>query len=200
VSSGNEQKTVNVTQLDFASTIVGKYTMYYYNTQLKDFDAFEAELTEKALTFQYPATATVTLSYSIPATIDYEKGTVTLGPCGSYMGRYGSAYWIYLGWLTEDGNWSGITNTTDVMTGSLSIDEEDGQYVTYLDWIGSSNKSDIIGWGMVATTAEGFSSDTYAGFLDTLYYPYMTKVPSNAEEGSEPAASIAKRQRSLKRR
>jgi hypothetical protein len=111
--------------------------------------------------------------------INAEDETLAAGPCSSFIGKYGANYWIYLAFRSATGYWTGYTNTTSMAEGSISIVEEDGETNTYVVWGGTFGEQTIDGWGLRAMKAEGFNADNNAGYLTTLYYPYMIRL-SNA--------------------
>jgi len=55
-------------------------------------------------------------------------------------------------------------------------DYEDGTVYSNIYWEGDLDEENTIdGWGLIATTAEGLTKETVAGFLDRYYFPEMEK-------------------------
>ena len=190
VTSGNVVEKVNVTQLDFTKEVYGYYYFVYYDSSAKQYAYMPALLAEKSLTLLYPVNETVTIPFEIPLTVDAENGVVSFGPCSSFVGMYGSKYYIYLAWYSLDGYWSSYNNSKDVATGSLLVEKEDGENITYMELGGSfsNGKYDIDGWILRAMKAEGFSSANNAGNFDNLLVPYMEKIPDVTDEAGAKAA------------
>lgn len=178
VTSGPATRDLMITQYEFTSTVESLYMLVYYDATNQGWFYYTAQIANGKLSFLYPATATVTLQYDIPLEINAEDETLAAGPCSSFIGKYGN-YWIYLAFRSASGYWSGYANTTSMAEGSITIEEEDGETNTYVDWGGTFGEQTIDGWGLRAMKAEGFNADNNAGYLTTLYYPYMIRL-SNA--------------------
>lgn len=193
LTSGKSTKTITVVQKKsestepqhtFADEVYGQYIFVYYDAiATQDWAYFDAEITEKGLTFYYPVTDTVILPYTVPLEIDNANRQVKAGPNGSFLGMYGSDYYIYLGWYNMDAGLSGFGDS-GIAIGTLSSEEDEGELITYLDWGGTFGDNTIDGWVLQAFAASEYSEGNYAGALDYLIAPYMIKV----DEGEEPAA------------
>jgi hypothetical protein len=179
VTSGPATRDLMITQYEFTSTVESLYMLVYYDATNQDWFYYTAQIANGKLSFLYPATATVTLQYDIPLEINAEDETLAAGPCSSFIGKYGANYWIYLAFRSATGYWTGYTNTTSMAEGNISIVEEDGETNTYVVWGGTFGEQTIDGWGLRAMKAEGFNAENNAGYLTTLYYPYMIRL-SNA--------------------
>lgn len=179
---GPEQGTES--QPTFADEVYGQYMFVYYDAAgTKDWAYFDAEITEEGLTLYYPATATVILPYTVPLEIDKANRQVKAGPNGSFLGMYGSSYYIYLGWYNMSTGASGFGDS-GMAIGTLSTEEEEGELTTYMDWGGMFGDNEIEGWMLQAFVEPEYSADYYGGALDYLIYPYMVKVEASEESAA----------------
>ena len=197
VKSLEYAKTISVTQKapeqgtepqpTFADEVYGQYLFVYYDAAgIQDWTYFDAELTSEGLTLYYPATQTVVLPYTIPVEIDNDNKVVKAGPNGSFLGMYGSSYYIYLGWYNMDSGASGF-DESGMALGTLSTEEEEGELTTYMDWGGTFGENAIDGWLLDAFVAPEYSEGNYGGHLDYLIAPYMIKLDN------EEAAAVRHR-------
>ena len=169
-------------QPTFADEVYGQYMFVYYDAAgTKDWAYFDAEITAEGLTLYYPATETVVLPYAIPVEIDNDNQMVKAGPNGSFLGMYGSSYYIYLGWYNMENGPSGF-GESGMALGTLSTEEEEGELTTYMEWGGTFGDNKIDGWMLQAFVAPEYSEGNYGGALDYLIYPYMIKL--NGEEAA----------------
>ena len=194
IVSGQSELTLVVNQYDFAKELYGDYVFVYYDTNFET-ATMDATLTSKGLAVYYPATETIVLPYTIPVKVNEEEGTIAFGPNGSFLGMYGSSYYIYLllTELTETGNlvYADFSDQS-MVEGTLSFEEEDEDGVsvttTYLDFSGTfGNGNEISIWTLGACDAKVFSEDSYQGPLDFIIYPYMVKVSAG---GSSEASGM----------
>ena len=179
-------------QPTFADEVYGNYLFVYLDNASGEWAYFDATISADGLTLLYPATETVTLPYVVPLEIDNANKVVKAGPNGSFLGMYGSSYYIYLGWYNMDNGMSGF-DVTGVAEGKLSVEEEDGDLVTYLDWGGTFGADSIDIWVLQAFDAPEYAEANYKGALDYLIYPYMIKLVDE-----EPAAEAPRRAAALK--
>ena len=191
VKSGQVETMISVSQYDFAQEVMGSYMLVYYDTSKNSWYYYNAVMDAEKLSFDLPVSATMSLTYEIPVNIDANKRVILAGPCSSFVGMY-SSYYIYLVFRSAQGYWSGYTNTTALAEGKMSVEEEqDGdstETVVYVDWGGTFGSYDIDAWALRAMKAEGFSEANNAGYLASLFYPYMIKVPA----AGAPARAAAK--------
>ena len=107
----------------------------------------------------------------------YQKNKVLLaGPSTTFAGNYGP-YFLYWVWRTADGSWSGY-DAKIYSVGEFTVfeDDEDGSVYSSIVWEGDlDEESTIDAWSLIATKAEGLTSETVAGFLDNYYFPEMQK-------------------------
>lgn len=192
LTSGPLEKKISIAQEEatteegptFADEVYGQYMFVYYDAAgTQDWAYFDAEITEEGLTLYYPATATVILPYTIPLEIDKANRQVKAGPNGSFLGMYGSSYYIYLGWYNMSTGASGFGDS-GMAIGTLSTEEEEGELTTYMDWGGMFGDNEIEGWMLQAFVAPEYSADYYGGALDYLIYPYMVKVEASEESAA----------------
>lgn len=179
-------------QPTFADEVYGNYLFVYLDNQSGEWTYFDANISADGLTLLYPATETVTLPYVVPLEIDNANKVVKAGPNGSFLGMYGSSYYIYLGWYNFDSGMSGF-DVSGFAEGTLSVEEEEGELTTYLDWAGTFGTDSIDIWVLQAFDAPEYAEANSKGALDYLIYPYMIKLGDE-----EPAAEAPRRAAALK--
>ena len=202
-ATGNIKDTLAITQkgnFDFASGVLGDYLFVFryedQEAQALAWTYYDATLTADGLTIQLPVSQTMTLPYTVPVEIDADKQVVKLGPNGSFLGMYGSSYYIFLqfGAYAQGFPVAPYSDNTTCVYGTLSFEQEkqeDGTTVekTYMDFAGQFDGTDINMWYFEAFDSENFEESSDKGPIDYVITPYMEQIP--AEAAAAPAARRA---------
>lgn len=185
--SAGVTRDITISQFDLMSAVLGEYDFYYWDVNGNLQAPLPAMVTEKALILNFKNNI-----WSIPLTIDEATGNLTAGPCGCYVGDYGTSYFIYLMW-GGGGKWSAFNNTTSVSTAECEV-EEDGD-VVYLDYYfgGTFGTSEIEYWNFQALKAKEFAEANSAGYLLRAYSPVIEKVIDRSESASAKGLSKSKK-------
>jgi hypothetical protein len=206
-ATGNIKDTLTITQkgnFDFAKGVLGDYMFVYryIDEEAQDFawNYFDATLTADGLTILYPVSETDVLPFTVPVKIDADKQEVKFGPNGSFLGMYGTSYYIFLqfGAYAEGYPVAPYTDNSTTITGTLSFEkeqQEDGTIVesTYMDFAGQMDGTDINMWYFEAFDSENFVAASDKGSFNYFITPYMIKIPA-AEPTEQPVASEARKQ------
>lgn len=182
LTSGSLTKTVIIEQYE----LFGEYYLLYTDAESGKTYYYEAMLDDKGLYYDYMAG--LTLTYPFVKTGDYE---LTVGPAGSPIGNYGTAYYFFLAWGNHEGYWS-TYDGTESATMNVVFEEGD-QYIDELTGTFGESERVIDCWFMWGCNAPEFSSTYGLGYFDWLIYPYLYKVPENA--GARRSATRAIRTR-----
>lgn len=182
LTSGSLTKTVTIEQYE----LFGEYYLLYTDAESGKTYYYEAMLDDKGLYYDYMAG--LTLTYPFVKTGDYE---LTVGPAGSPIGNYGTAYYFFLAWGNHEGYWS-TYDGTESATMNVVFEEGD-QYIDELTGTFGESERVIDCWFMWGCNAPEFSSTYGLGYFDWLIYPYLYKVPENA--GARRSATRAIRTR-----
>lgn len=180
---GSQHDVIYVSQFDIKEAMLGEYDFVYYNTTQGGWYYYPAELTETSLKITRGA-----YEFEIPVTIDYATGTISAGPCSSYIGKY-SSYFVYLMFGSAEGYWTGYNNTTSLSTATYEIyeDEESGNVYLDFEFGGTFGNYSIDYWNFQALKAQEFVSTNSLGYLDRCYYPYLEKVVIEGDpQGAKP--------------
>lgn len=202
VTSGEAVKTISVIQYDPASLgneMTGDYYFLFFDKD-DQMSYFPATLTETSLDI-------TALGWSIPATLDKEKLTVSVNS-GCFVGTY-STYFMYLLFVDESNQyWTG-TATDVTATAPLALtDMGDGELTLAGDFAGTLASGAKIGSFLFSAFSEqslDLSQDgPYLGDLLVMYQPGLMKMPAADEPTAAPkakrAAKVSSVPFSLKRR
>lgn len=186
VKSGKAEKTLYVSQLDFADQFSGTYDFLFYNVDEEGWYYFPADVTDKGISIKpfrdFGA-------YTIPLTVNKTAKTVKTANCGTYLGEWsneGTTYYLYLAWGNFFGGashiWSTATVTNAASTGTVYADKlKSGDVVTIIDWAGTwtYNKvtHQIDTWLFQAMGAKAFTTANNLGSLLSLCKPYLMSNP-----------------------
>lgn len=186
VKSGKSEKTLYVSQLDFADQFSGTYDFLFYNVDEEGWYYFPADVTDKGISIKpfrdFGA-------YTIPLTVNKTAKTVKTANSGTYLGEWsneGTTYYLYLAWGNFFGEskkiWSTATVTNAASTGTVYADKlKSGDVVTIIDWAGTwtYNKvtHQIDTWLFQAMGAKAFTTANNLGSLLSLCKPYLMSNP-----------------------
>ena len=186
VKSGKSEKTLYVSQLDFADQFSGTYDFVFYNDDEEAWYYFPADVTDKGISIKpfrdFGA-------YTIPLTVNKTAKTVKTANCGTYLGEWsneGTTYYLYLAWGNSFGEdrkiWSTATVTNAASTGTVYADKlKSGDVVTIIDWAGTwtYNKvtHQIDTWLFEAMKANAFTTANNLGSVLALGKPYLMSNP-----------------------
>ena len=207
-ATANVKDTLAITQkgnFDFATGVLGDYMFVfrYVDEEAQDFawTYYDAKLTADGLTIQIPVSQTMTLPYTVPVEIDADNEVVKLGPNGSFLGMYGSSYYVFLqfGAYAQGYPVAPYSDNTTCVYGTLSFEQEeqeDGTPVesTYMDFAGQFDDIDINVWYFEAFDSENFEESSDKGPVDYVITPYMIQI-----SGDEAAAPAARRAAAVQR-
>ncbi len=182
VKSGKSEKTLYVSQLDFADQFSGTYDFLFYDVDEEGWYYFPADVTDKGISIKpfrdFGA-------YTIPLTVNKTAKTVKTANSGTYLGEWsqeGTTYYLYLAWGNYFGEskkiWSTATVTNAASTGTVYADKlKSGDVVTIIDWAGTwtYNKvtHQIDTWLFKAMGAKAFTTANHLGSLLSLCKPYL---------------------------
>lgn len=186
VKSGKSEKTLYVSQLDFADQFSGTYKFLFYDVKQKGWYYFPADVTDKGISIKpfrdFGA-------YTIPLTVNKTAKTVKTANCGTYLGEWSqdeTTYYLYLAWGNSFGEdrkiWSTATVTNAASTGTVYADKlKSGDVVTIINWAGTwtYNKvtHQIDTWQFQAMKAKAFSTANNLGYLLSFGKPYLMSNP-----------------------
>ena len=186
VKSGKSEKTLYVSQLDFADQFSGTYDFVFYNDDEEAWYYFPADVTDKGISIKpfrdFGA-------YTIPLTVNKTAKTVKTANSGTYLGEWsqeGTTYYLYLAWGNFFGGdvrkWSTATVTNAASTGTVYAEKlKSGDVVTIIDWAGTwtYNKvtHQIDTWLFKAMGAKAFTTANHLGSLLALCKPYLMSNP-----------------------
>lgn len=186
VKSGKAEKTLYVSQLDFADQFSGTYKFLFYDVEKEGWYYFPADVTDKGISIKpfrdFGA-------YTIPLTVNKTAKTVKTANSGTYLGEWsneGTTYYLYLAWGNFFGEskkiWSTATVTNAASTGTVYADKlKSGDVVTIIDWAGTwtYNKvtHQIDTWLFQAMGAKAFTTANNLGSLLSLCKPYLMSNP-----------------------
>lgn len=199
VKSGKSEKTLYVSQFDFAEQFDGAYRFLFYDDEEKGWYYFNATVNDKGITF---APFKDNPDFNIPLTINKTAKTVKTANCGTYVGEWtasstGTTYYIYLAWGSGT-KWSTTTVTNAAMTGSVSVASTlTGKTVTIIDWAGSWVYSGTTyqadSWLMQAMSGKAFTQANNKGYLLKMGEPYLmsdTSASSSAKRSNKNGCMI----------
>ena len=186
VKSGKAEKTLYVSQLDFADQFSGTYDFLFYDVDEEGWYYFPADVTDKGISIKpfrdFGA-------YTIPLTVNKTAKTVKTANSGTYLGEWsqeGTTYYLYLAWGNYFGEskkiWSTATVTNAASTGTVYAEKlKSGDVVTIIDWAGTWTYNNVTHqidtWLFKAMGAKAFTTANHLGSLLSLCKPYLMSNP-----------------------
>ena len=186
VKSGKSEKTLYVSQLDFADQFSGTYDFLFYDVDEEGWYYFPADVTDKGISIKpfrdFGA-------YTIPLTVNKTAKTVKTANSGTYLGEWsqeGTTYYLYLAWGNYFGEskkiWSTATVTNAASTGTVYAEKlKSGDVVTIIDWAGTWTYNNVTHqidtWLFKAMGAKAFTTANHLGSLLALCKPYLMSNP-----------------------
>lgn len=189
VKSGKSEKTLYVSQLDFADQFSGTYDFLFYDVEEEGWYYFPADVTDKGISIKPFKNFG---AYTIPLTVNKTARTVKTANSGTYLGEWSTGettFYLYLAWGNFFGGankiWSTATVTNAASTGTVYADKlKSGDVVTIIDWAGTwtYNKvtNQIDTWLFEAMKANAFTAANNLGSLLALGKPYLMSNPEGA--------------------
>ena len=188
VKSGKAEKTLYVSQFDFADQFSGTYDFVFYDVDEghEGWYYFPADVTDKGISIK-PFTDFG--AYTIPLTVNKTARTVKTANSGTYLGEWstgGTTLYLYLAWGNAFGEsymiWSTATVTDAASTGTVYADKlKSGDIVTIIDWAGTWTNNNVTHqidtWLFEAMVAKEFTTANNLGFLLALGKPYLISKP-----------------------
>ena len=186
VKSGKSEKTLYVSQLDFADQFSGTYKFLFYDVEQKGWYYLPADVTDKGISIKPFKNFGV---YTIPLTVNKTARTVQTANCGTYLGEWGTGgitLYLYLAWGNFFGGdvkkWSTATITNVASTGTVyAKKQKSGDVVTIIDWAGTWTNNNVTHqidtWLFEAMVAKEFTTANNLGFLLALGKPYLMSNP-----------------------
>ena len=186
VKSGKSEKTLYVSQLDFADQFSGTYKFLFYDVEQKGWYYLPADVTDKGISIKPFKNFGV---YTIPLTVNKTARTVQTANCGTYLGEWGTGgitLYLYLAWGNFFGGdvkkWSTATITNVASTGTVyAKKQKSGDVVTIIDWAGTWTYNNVTyqidTWLFEAMVAKEFTTANNLGFLLALGKPYLMSNP-----------------------
>lgn len=186
VKSGKSEKTLYVSQLDFADQFSGTYDFLFYDVEEEGWYYFPADVTDKGISIKPFKNFG---AYTIPLTVNKTARTVKTANSGTYLGEWSTGettFYLYLAWGNFFGGdvkkWSTATVTNVASTGTVYADKlKSGDVVTVIDWAGTwtYNKVtyEIDTWLFEAMKANAFTAANNLGSLLALSKPYLMSNP-----------------------
>lgn len=186
VKSGKSEKTLYVSQLDFADQFSGTYDFVFYNDDEEGWYYFPADVTDKGISIKPFKNFG---AYTIPLTVNKTARTVQTANSGTYLGEWsteGITFYLYLAWGNFLGGdhriWSTAAVTNAASTGTVYAKRlKSGDVVTKIDWAGTwtYNKvtNQIDTWLFQAMSAKAFITANNQGSLLALSKPYLISNP-----------------------
>lgn len=186
VKSGKSEKTLYVSQFDFADQFSGTYDFLFYDPDQEGWYYFPADVTDKGISIKPFKNFG---AYTIPLTVNKTARTVKTANSGTYLGEWSTGettFYLYLAWGNFFGGankiWSTATVTNAASTGTVYADKlKSGDVVTIIDWAGTwtYNKvtNQIDTWLFEAMKANAFTAANNLGSLLALSKPYLMSNP-----------------------
>lgn len=186
VKSGKSEKTLYVSQLDFADQFSGTYKFLFYDVEQKGWYYLPADVTDKGISIKPFKNFGV---YTIPLTVNKTARTVKTANSGTYLGEWstgGKTLYLYLAWGNSFGEskkiWSTATVTNAASTGTVYADKlKSGDVVTIIDWAGTWTYNNVTHqidtWLFQLMGAKEFSTANNLGYLLSFGKPYLMSNP-----------------------
>ena len=186
VKSGKSEKTLYVSQFDFADQFSGTYKFLFYDVEQKGWYYLPADVTDKGISIKPFKNFGV---YTIPLTVNKTARTVQTANCGTYLGEWGTGgitLYLYLAWGNFFGGdvkkWSTATITNVASTGTVyAKKQKSGDVVTIIDWAGTWTYNNVTyqidTWLFQTMSAKAFTTANNKGSLLSFSKPYLISNP-----------------------
>ena len=186
VKSGKSEKTLYVSQLDFADQFSGTYKFLFYDVEQKGWYYLPADVTDKGISIKPFKNFGV---YTIPLTVNKTARTVQTANCGTYLGEWGTGgitLYLYLAWGNFFGGdvkkWSTATITNVASTGTVyAKKQKSGDVVTIIDWAGTWTYNNVTyqidTWLFQTMSAKAFTTANNKGSLLSFSKPSLISNP-----------------------
>lgn len=186
VKSGKSEKTLYVSQLDFADQFSGTYKFLFYDVQQKGWYYLPADVTDKGISIKPFKNFG---AYTIPLTVNKTARTVQTANCGTYLGEWGTGgitLYLYLAWGNFFGGdvkkWSTATITNVASTGTVyAKKQKSGDVVTIIDWAGTWTYNNVTyqidTWLFQTMSAKAFTTANNQGSLLSFSKPSLISNP-----------------------
>ena len=186
VKSGKSEKTLYVSQFDFADQFSGTYKFLFYDVEQKGWYYLPADVTDKGISIKPFKNFGV---YTIPLTVNKTARTVQTANCGTYLGEWGTGgitLYLYLAWGNFFGGdvkkWSTATITNVASTGTVyAKKQKSGDVVTIIDWAGTWTYNNVTyqidTWLFQTMSAKAFTTANNKGSLLSFSKPSLISNP-----------------------
>ena len=186
VKSGKSEKTLYVSQFDFADQFSGTYNFLFYDVEQKGWYYLPADVTDKGISIKPFKNFGV---YTIPLTVNKTARTVQTANCGTYLGEWGTGgitLYLYLAWGNFFGGdvkkWSTATITNVASTGTVyAKKQKSGDVVTIIDWAGTWTYNNVTyqidTWLFQTMSAKAFTTANNKGSLLSFSKPSLISNP-----------------------
>lgn len=186
VKSGKSEKTLYVSQLDFADQFSGTYKFLFYDVKQKGWYYLPADVTDKGISIKPFKNFG---AYTIPLTVNKTARTVQTANCGTYLGEWGTegiTLYLYLAWGNFFGGdvkkWSTATITNAASTGTVyAKKQKSGDVVTIIDWAGTWTYNNVTyqidTWLFQTMSAKAFTTANNQGSLLSFSKPSLISNP-----------------------
>ena len=186
VKSGKSEKTLYVSQLDFADQFSGTYKFLFYDVKQKGWYYLPADVTDKGISIKPFKNFG---AYTIPLTVNKTARTVQTANCGTYLGEWGTGgitFYLYLAWGNFFGGdvkkWSTATITNVASTGTVyAKKQKSGDVVTIIDWAGTWTYNNVTyqidTWLFQTMSAKAFTTANNKGSLLSFSKPSLISNP-----------------------
>lgn len=186
VKSGKSEKTLYVSQLDFADQFSGTYKFLFYDVKQKGWYYLPADVTDKGISIKPFKNFG---AYTIPLTVNKTARTVQTANCGTYLGEWGTGgitLYLYLAWGNFFGGdvkkWSTATITNVASTGTVyAKKQKSGDVVTIIDWAGTWTYNNVTyqidTWLFQTMSAKAFTTANNKGSLLSFSKPSLISNP-----------------------
>lgn len=186
VKSGKSEKTLYVSQLDFADQFSGTYNFLFYDVNQKGWYYLPADVTDKGISIKPFKNFG---AYTIPLTVNKTARTVKTANCGTYLGEWGAGgitLYLYLAWGNFFGGdvkkWSTATITNVASTGTVyAKKQKSGDVVTIIDWAGTWTYNNVTyqidTWLFQTMSAKAFTTANNKGSLLSFSKPSLISNP-----------------------
>lgn len=186
VKSGKSEKTLYVSQLDFADQFSGTYKFLFYDVKQKGWYYLPADVTDKGISIKPFKNFG---AYTIPLTVNKTARTVKTANCGTYLGEWGTGgitLYLYLAWGNFFGGdvkkWSTATITNVASTGTVyAKKQKSGDVVTIIDWAGTWTYNNVTyqidTWLFQTMSAKAFTTANNQGSLLSFSKPSLISNP-----------------------
>ena len=186
VKSGKSEKTLYVSQFDFADQFSGTYKFLFYDVNQKGWYYLPADVTDKGISIKPFKNFG---AYTIPLTVNKTARTVQTANCGTYLGEWGTGgitLYLYLAWGNFFGGdvkkWSTATITNVASTGTVyAKKQKSGDVVTIIDWAGTWTYNNVTyqidTWLFQTMSAKAFTTANNKGSLLSFSKPSLISNP-----------------------